>query len=171
MGYIVFVTYDTDAERKRIDYLLDRWSSQAFVKKLRGTVLYIETDNAQEFLEELFSRLEGNAGEKVEVYSAEKIQSKIEAKRKTLEHTINEERKIVERFIDYLFSKTNAGYSHSENGTKVYNVYTRKGRATIKATIEGDDRTRVHLEIEGYGDAVDFLAERIDEELKLFAGG
>ena len=170
MGYIVFVTYDTDAERKRIDYLLDKWSSQAIVKKPRGTVFYIEADNMQEFLEELFSKLEGNAEKKVEVYFAKKVENRVEANKRTLEYTINEEKKVVERFIDYLLSKMNAGSSHSENEAKVYSVYTRKGRATIRATIDGNSRTRVVIEIEGYGDAVDFLAERIDEELKLFAG-
>ncbi len=170
MGYIIFVAYDNDAERKRIDYLLDKWSAQATLKKPRGTVFYIETDDIQEFLEELFSRLEGNAGEKVEVYSAKRVKSRIEAKRKTLEYTINEERKVIERFIDYLLSKMNASYSRSENGAKVYSAYTRKGRATIKATISGDGKTKVRLEIEGYGDVVNFLAERIDEELRLFAG-
>ena len=171
MGYIVFVTYDNDAERKRIDYLLDKWSSRATVKKPRGAVFYIETDDTQEFLEELFSRLEGNAEEKVEVYSARRVEKGVEAKRRALEYTIAEERKVVERFIDYLLSKMNAGYSHSENEAKVYGVYTRKGRATIRAILDGNGRTKVTLEIEGYGDVVDFLAERIDEELRLFAGG
>lgn len=171
MGYVIFVTYDNDAERKRIDYLLDKWSSQATIKKPRGMVFYIETDEPQEFLEELFSRLEGNAGKKIEVYSAKRVETRIKAKRRTLEYTIDEEGKVVERFIDYLLSKMNAGYSRSENGSKVYSVYTRKGRATIRVTIEGNGRTKVTMEIEGYGDAVDFLAERIYEELKLFAGG
>ncbi|AIU70306.1 hypothetical protein TEU_08170 [Thermococcus eurythermalis] len=171
MGYIIFVTYDNDAERKRIDYLLDKWSSQATLKKPRGTVFYIETDNTRDFLEELFSRLEGNAEEKVEVYYAKKVESNVKARRRVLEYTINEEKKVVEKFIDYLLSKINSSYSHSEDDTKIYNVYTRKGRATIRATIHGDRRTRTSLEIEGYGDVVDFLAERIDEELKLFAGG
>ena len=170
MGYILFVAYDSDAERKRIDYLLDKWSSQAIVKKPRGLVFYIDTENPQEFLEELFSKLEGNVEGKVEIYEAREVQRKIEARKRNLNYRIQEEKKVVERFVDYLLSKMNATHSHSENGVRVYSVYTRKGRGTIKVSIEGNGKTDVNVEIEGYGDVVDFLAERIDEELRLFAG-
>ncbi len=171
MGYILFVAYDSDAERKRIDYLLDKWSSRATVKKPRGMVFYIETDDAQGFLEELFSRLEGNAEEKVEVYEARGVRKTVNARRRRLEYTIDEEAKVVERFIDYLLSKMNATQVESSGEEKTYSVYTRKGRGTIRLRIRNGRQTFVFFEIEGYGDVVDFLAERIDEELKLFAGG
>ena len=171
MGYIIFVSYESDAERKRIDYLLDKWSSRAEIKKPRGMVFFIETDNSQEFLEELLSKLEGNAEEKVEVYRVEGVVKKVEAKKRALQYTINEERKVVERFVEYLLSKLNASYAYSDAIARVYNVYTRKGRGVVKVILRGDGRTTVVLEIEGYGDVVDFLAEKIDEELRLFAGG
>jgi len=170
MGYIVFVAYDNDAERKRVDYILEKWSSRADIRKPRGLVFYIEVDDVEEFLEELFSRLEGNVRDKVEVYRAERLSETVEARRRSLEYLIDEERKVVERFMGYLLSKLNASLLRSEGGTKVYNVYTRKGRGTLRVTIEGDRRTRVSVDVEGYGDVVDFLAERIDDELKLFAG-
>ena len=170
MGYIVFVAYDNDAERKRVDYLLEKWSSRADIRKPRGLVFYIEADDVEGFLEELFSRLEGNVRDKVEVYRAERLSETVEARRRSLEYLIDEERKVVERFMGYLLSKLNASLLRSEGGTKVYNVYTRKGRGTLRVTIEGDRRTRVSVDVEGYGDVVDFLAERIDDELKLFAG-
>lgn len=171
MGYIIFVAYDNDAERKRIDYLLGKWSSRATVKKPKGIVFYIETNDVQEFLEDLFSRVEGNVEEKIRVYSAKRIEKRIRAKRRILKYVVPEEKKVVERFIEYLLSKMNASYFRSENEGKVYSIYTRKGRAGISVIIEGNGRTEVTFEIESYGDAVDLLAERIDEEFKLFVGG
>ncbi|WP_010476909.1 hypothetical protein [Thermococcus zilligii] len=171
MGYIIFVSYETDAERKRIDYLLDKWSSRAVIKKPRGTVVYIEADSLTEFLEELFSRLEGDIGEKIEVYEARPLKKAVESKKRVLEYTLPEEKKVVERFIEYLLSKLNASPTGSDPIAKSFSVYTRKGRATIKVITRGDGSSQVVFEIEGFGEAVDFLAERIDEELKLFAGG
>ena len=171
MEYILFVAYDSDAERKRIDYLLDKWSERATVRKPKGLVFYMDIENPQEFLEELFSKLEGNAKEKVEVYRVKKVEKTVETRRRVLEYSINEEQKFVEKFVDYLLSKMNAGYLRNEGDTRVYSVYTRKGSATIQVTFEGSSATRVVFDIEGYGDSVDFIAERIDEELRLFAGG
>ncbi|ASJ03488.1 hypothetical protein A3L09_09555 [Thermococcus profundus] len=170
MGYIIFVGYETDAERKRIDYLLDKWSGKAVIKKPRGTVIYIETKNPTEFLEELFSKLEGNVDEKVEVYKAEPLREGVEARKKRLDYTLPEEKRIVERFVGYLLSKLNASLTSSDAVARIYNVYTRKGRATIKVIISGNGKSHVTFEIEGFGEAVDFLADRIDEELKIFAG-
>ncbi|WP_297501598.1 hypothetical protein [Thermococcus sp.] len=170
MGYILFVGYDSDAERKRIDYLLDRWAERAVIKKPRGTVFYIETENPEEFFEELFSKLEGDVEDKVEVYEAKPLKEKVRARKRTLEYTLPEEKRVVERFIDYLMSKLNAGFVGKDALAKTYSVYTRKGRAIIKVLTKGNGSSHVVFEIEGFGEAVDFLADRIDEELKLFAG-
>lgn len=170
MGYIIFVGYDTDAERKRIEYLIDKWSGRMVIKKPRGTVIYIEAEDPSEFLEELFSKLEGDVEEKVEIYEARPVRRKVETRRRRLEYSLPEEKKVVERFIDYLMSKLNAGFLGSDAISKAYSVYTRKGRATIKVLTRGNGMSHVTFEIEGFGEAVDFLAEKIDEELKLFAG-
>jgi len=171
MGYIVFVGYETDAERKRIDYLIEKWSGRAVVRKPRGAVIYLETDSPGEFLEELFSKLEGNIEEKVEVYEAKPVRKKVETRKRTLEYSLPEEKRVIERFIDYLMSKLNASFTGRNAVAKAYSVYTRKGRATIRVLTRGNGSTKVVFEIEGFGEAVDFLAGRIDEELKLFAGG
>ncbi|WP_367884216.1 hypothetical protein [Thermococcus sp. JCM 11816] len=106
----------------------------------------------QEFLEELFSKVEGNPKEKVKVYSILPLKKTIETKRKTLEYEISEDKKIVERFLEYLFSKLNASYSHSDALAKVYNAYTRKGgRATLKVVIREGEKTHVSIEVEGFG--------------------
>ena len=170
MGYIIFVGYDNDAERKRIDYLIDKWAGRLGIKKPRGYVLHIEADDPGEFLEELLSRLEGSVNEKVKVYRAEEVEDLAKAKRRTLQYRINEEKRFVERFIEYLLSKLNASYAYSDALARVYTVHTRKGRATVKVLLKGNGHTNVVFDIEGYGDVVDFLAERIDEELRLFAG-
>ncbi|WP_461864504.1 hypothetical protein [Thermococcus sp.] len=170
MKYIVFVSYETDAERKRVDYLLDKWSGRAKIKKPKGTVFMIETEEPNEFLEELLSKLSGNAPEKVEIYRVEEAVRNIEANVKILQYSIPEGARVVGKFVEYLLSKLNATYSYSDALAKVYDVYTRKGRAVIKTIIRGSETSTVIFRIEGYGDAVDFLAERIDEEMKLFAG-
>lgn len=170
MKYVVFVVYENDAERKRVDYLLEKWSEKANIQKPRGVVFLIETKEVQEFLEELYSKLEGDVEEKVEVYLVEAVVRKVEVRRRIIEYTFREERRVVEKFLDYLFSKINATYAYSDAISRVYTVYTRKGRGTIKAVLTENGETSVLLEVEGYGDVVDYLAEKIEEELRLFAG-
>lgn len=171
MNYIVLVAYENDAERKRIDYLLDKWSTKAKIKKLKSMAFFIDTDETQEFLEELFSKLEGRIDEKVKIYQAKEVEKKVEKRRHILQYRIKEEKKVVEKFVGYLLSKMNANYTYSDAMAKVYNVYTRKGGGTIRVILQGNGEMTVVFEIEGYGDVVDFLAEKMDDELKLFAGG
>ena len=171
MKYIFFTTYDSDAERKRIDYLLDKWTSRAKIRRVKGFVFVIEAENIEEFIEELFSRLEGNPKEKVEIYKAEEVWKKVEPQKKHLEYELKEDLRVVERFLNYLLSKLNASYSYSNALAKVYEVYTKKGRALIKVTLkEKKGNTIAILDVEGYGEVADFLAEKINDEMRIFAG-
>ncbi|WP_367884215.1 hypothetical protein [Thermococcus sp. JCM 11816] len=36
MGYIIVVSYESDAERKRVDYLVDKWATRIPPEKAQG---------------------------------------------------------------------------------------------------------------------------------------
>ncbi len=170
MRYLVIVRYENDAERKRVDYLLEKWSEKTSIKKPKGLIFFIDTDRPHEFLEDLFSKLEGEPERKVEVYKVEGTVRGVEKRSVELRYKIPEEKRVVERFIEYILTKFNANVLQKIGGSKVYEVPTRKGRGTVQVELKENNGTEVIITIQGYGDVVDFLSERIKEELTLFAG-
>ncbi len=167
MKYLVVVSYDDDAERKRVDYLLSKWAERAGVEKPRGMTFIIETDRDREFFEELFSKIEGNPAEKVRVFRVAEEWPELRERSVTREYRIPEEEGFVRRFLTYLCSKLGGTFGLDET----CEVYTRKGRGTIKFDLTGvGASTLVRVTVSGYGEVVDYLISRIDEELKPLAG-
>ncbi len=173
MKYILFVRYETDAERKRIDYAVERWSDRINITKPRGMAILLDADESliPDFMDDLLSRLElrelRDRG-KVQVFRAEPCSIDIEHKRRVLTYEFNVNKQAMERFLNYMLSKIGGSYEYSSEKTKVYSAYTKKGYIRIEVTL---GENRVAIALEGYGDVVNFFSARIDEEMKIFLGG
>jgi len=173
MSYILFVRYETDAERKRIDYAVERWSSRIRITKPRGMTLLLESMDERvvsEFLDDLLSRLElkelRDRG-KVMVFRAEPCSIEVEHKRKVLSYEFSVGKPAMERFLNYMISKIGGSYEYGSGETKIYSAYTKKGYIRMEVTLR---EKMVTIALEGYGDVVNFFSSRIDEEMRIFLG-
>ncbi len=172
--YVVFVSYDTDAERKRVEYLLSRWSSRIEMDRPKGinAVLRADSEEIQEFLVDLLSRLEGDPRRKVKILSGEMVEPSVEPEERILEYRLNDDARVVEKLVDYVMLKLNATPLGSIESEKRYEVYTRRGKTEVAVSLgELPGGCIVAFRISGYGGAVDFLASKIDEEFRAFTGG
>ncbi|RLI82000.1 hypothetical protein DRP04_04930 [Archaeoglobales archaeon] len=176
MEYLLILNYESDAERKRIDYTIERWRNRVSIRKPKGAVVVLKGSESEfsDFIEDLFSRLELEPNEspegKVEVYLLEKYKPVVEKKVRRLSYESTESLEIVRKFLDYLMAKLNASYEYSSGISKVYTAYTKKGQARIDVRIEKGEVTKITILIEGYGEVVDFLAGKVDYEIKTFLG-
>jgi len=160
--YLVVVNYEGDIERKRVDYLIEKWSKRGKIEKIKKTALIVDVDDIDEFIGEISSKLEGNEEEKLKLYKIEEVRKKIPKKRKTLKYEIKD-REFIEKFItEYLMAKMGGSYVSSIGNTAKYEVYTKKGKGIIRITI---NPSHAIFEIEGYGEVVNYLSEKIDEEM------
>ncbi|EHP83915.1 hypothetical protein [Methanotorris formicicus] len=164
--HLVVVNYDKDIERKRVDYLIEKWSKRGRIEKIKKTAIIVDVDDIDEFVKEISSKLEGNEEEKLKLYKIEEVKKKIPKERKILKYKIND-REFLEKFIDYLMAKMGGSYVSSIGKTAKYEIYTKKGRGIIKITLNSN----IIFEIEGYGEVVDFLSEKIDEEMSFIVKG
>jgi len=181
MELLLILNYQSDAERKRIDYAIERWKNKINIKKPKGTTILVKCDERDfnKFIEDLFSRLELDPNDpdkspknKVETYLIEKYEPEIEMKTKLLKYKTYEKREVVERFLDYLMAKINAAYEYSTEFSKIYTAYTKKGQARLELRIKcNKEKTEINILIEGYGEVVKFLSDKIDYEIKTFLGG
>lgn len=197
MEYLFTIDYSSDAERKRIDYTIERWSDRAEVRKPKGAVLLFKgsESDVDEFIEDLFSRLDLEAG-KVGIYRVEPYESTVEKQKRELAYESSERFEALQSFLNYLMSKFGASFEYSTENTSHYTAYTKKGQASIEicwlgcscgeepegAEFEEEEGLggeslespcsllRFIIRVEGYGNAVDFIAERLDEEMSIFLG-
>jgi len=177
MTYILIINYETDAERKRIDYAIERWEGRVRIWKPKGVVLMLEgsREDFNEFLEDMLSRLEFRPDDtierKVRVLEASQIETKIDKKTKRLLYETTIDSETVKRFIDYLMAKLGAAYEFSDGIFKVYSAYTKKGQVRIGLRIDTAEITTLEIQIEGYGEVVEFISGRLKNEIESFLGG
>lgn len=171
--FLLILDYETDAERKRIDYAIERWQNKLKISKPKGTIIVIDgkQERIDEFVEDLCSRLE-KSEEKVKIHRINKYDPEIEKNVKTIAYQTTEQRDFLEKFIDYLMAKLSASYEYSSKIGKVYKVYTKKGQAKLEIVLRDSEKgTDVKIAIDGYGEVVAFISDKIDNEMKTFLGG
>jgi hypothetical protein len=68
MMYLVIIDYGDDVERKRVDYVIEKWKDRGF-EKAKGIVVRTDENDIGGFIDELYSKI--SAG-RIEVYKSEK---------------------------------------------------------------------------------------------------
>ncbi len=177
MEYLFTIDYGSDAERKRIDYTIERWSDRAKIRKPKGSVLLFEGSDVNEFIEDLYSRLDSDAW-RVKAYRLEPYEPAIEKQKRKLIYESSDHFESIQSFLNYLMSKIGANFECSNENASIYTVCTKKGQSKIEIRWAGctcDDREkeksiRFVISVEGYGNVVDFIASRVDEEMSIFLG-
>jgi len=172
MQHLLILDYRTDAERKRLDYLIGKWGARpgVSVTKPRGVVVLFEGDGLEGFVEDVRSRQESGADPPA-VYSLEESSPEIARTEKRLEFYTARSVETVTDFVSYLMAKQGAGFDYSQGGRLVYTARTRKGNARVAILVEGGKKTRCLIAVDGYGDAADYVAGRIQDEMSVFLGG
>ena len=171
--FLLTLDYESDAERKRIDYAIERWQNKLKISKPKGTIVVIDgkPDKIDEFIEDLCSRLE-KSEKKVKVHKISDYEPEIEKNIKKIEYHTKEQRDFIEKFIDYLMAKISASFEYKSKIGKVYKLYTKKGQAKLEIILrDGSEGTDITIAIDGYGDVVDFIKNKIDNEMSTFLGG
>ena len=161
------IDYQSDAERKRIDYAIERWKDKCDVRKPKGMVLHFGGGNIDDFLDDLYSRL-SLGKESVHVFSGESYSPSITEQIEHLSYTTSMDLIVVSKFLNYIVNKIGASYDGETSGVKKYTAYTKKGQVGIDISLKNQDKTNIDIVIRGYGDAVLFISNRIEKELKVF---
>lgn len=172
MQHLLILDYRTDAERKRLDYLIGKWGARPgiSVTKPRGVTVLFDGDGLEEFVEDVRSRQESGADPPA-VFALEASSPEIERIEKRLEFFTARSTGTVADFLGYLMAKQGAGFEYSKGDRQVYTARTRKGNARIEILLEGGKKTRCLVTVDGFGDAAGYVAGRIQDEMTVFLGG
>ncbi len=153
--YLIVAKYTDDAERKRIDYAIDRWKAV--------TPILFKGENVEDFVEDLYSRLSREA---VSVYSLNDVSFEIEKEELSIETALEGDLGTIRKFLGFIMAKQKGVLITETEFERTYEVSTRKGKANVAINLT--DGGRVRILISGYGDALGLIREKIESEIRYF---
>jgi hypothetical protein len=162
--YLFVVNYETDTERKRAEYLLDN-QKEGDIQPLEGMSRLASGIDVDELYDELAAKV---PEEQISTYEVDRIDTEATREQESIhEEFENVDPDRVTWAMDSILKKRKAVKQGPRNGTEIWGVYTKKGRAEISYQVRSNNESvELDVTIEGFGDAPGFLEEFIQDELQ-----
>ena len=164
---MLIARYEGEAERKRLEYVLDRFKNRVTAEKPSGAVWIIDGEPSvvRELLEEVLSRI---PGERVRVYRLGDPGVVVEEKRGVLEVHTDLPPGEAWGAVGLALARLRGSLVSEVGGERVYTVRPRGGYARVRVRVlPGGGGSRVRLVVEGYGSGFQRLLQSLEEELGL----
>ena len=166
--YLILAKYSDEAERKRIEYAIERWGKEMKLGRSDGVSIIVDEENekVKEFLDDLYSR---TSKDKVRIYSLGEASFELEEKEEHLRTELEGSLETVEKFIGFILAKQNALIQPTTSSGKLYQVSTKKGNAEILTRLKAENnKVTVDIRVRGYGNAPELIFNKINNEIKFF---
>lgn len=167
--YLVTCQYESDSERKRIEYVFSKYESGiGGIDKITGTSRIVSDEDAESIISDLYLR---TAPENISLYKLSETDLKDKLGSREITIQLPGKKDTIESFVSYLLAQRKAIYKKSVNdNVKIYTSTTRKGYAEIKVGIhEKDGNVRISIEINAEEPNLSYLYEHFNKELNTFA--
>ncbi|QGA84378.1 Uncharacterized protein LC1Hm_4043 (plasmid) [Halomicrobium sp. LC1Hm] len=163
--YLVVVDYEDERERKRAEYLLDNWEDGT-IESLDGMSRVVRGVDIDELYDQLAAKV---PEDELSAYELNRVDTEATQVQATIDETFDDvEADRVEWAMESIMKKRKAvDQGSTAEGESLWAVYTKKGRAEIRYDIRQQEQStiRLHIVIDGFGDAPEFLREFIQEEI------
>ncbi|MFA4957497.1 MAG: hypothetical protein WC556_11065 [Candidatus Methanoperedens sp.] len=166
--YLILAKYSDEAERKRIEYAMERWGKEMKLGRPDGISIIVDEENEKvmEFVDDLYSR---TSRDKVKIYKLSEASFELEEKEVQIKAELDGGLETVDKLIGFILAKLNAFFQREIPSGKLYKVSTKKGQAEISTRLTvSNNKVMVDIRINGYGDAPDLIYNKINNELKYF---
>ncbi len=165
---MLIVRYGGEAERKRLEYVLERFKDRVKTVKPGGSVVLIDGDreDVKFLLEELFSRL---PRENVALYKLSEPDVEVEERRRVLEVEARSPVEEVWGAISLIMARLKGSLVSEVRGSREYVVRPRGGYARVRIHVSpvSGGGSLVRVVVEGYGSGFDRVVSGLVDELGL----
>jgi len=162
--YQIIVEYQSDAERKRIEYIFSKYGGK--IHRPKGYVVNVENDIYEEVLHALLAK---HSPGKVTSYKLEAQDFDFPLIQRTMVYTFNKTISDVSSFLSYLISRRR-GVLIDSSVYDLYEIYTRKGRVELRTRVESNEKSTLNLTLNGTLESVEFVRSEFEEELQTYGG-
>jgi len=163
--YLVIVELSGDADRKRLDYMMEKWEGLLKLRKLCSGVFIVAGSSADviKFFDDLLSRF---SGDKVEIFKLSEPDISLEPLTLEALYEVTHLTGDVWSVIDFIMAKLKGALISSVGTSRTYRVKGRPGEVEVSFSLyERDGRRLVKVEVRGYGKAVPSVFNKISNEL------
>lgn len=163
--YLYTIQYEEEAERKRVEYLLNNWE-EGEINTPNGLSRIVEGVDNEELYQQLVTKI---PEDQVGVYHLQPTQLEVDPETIIVEQEIAASLDAVETFIEYVLSKKKAVLQSGARNE--YEMYTKKGRAEVTYNIQtgGSNNVDVTIKVTGIPPAPGFLSDFFRTELQDYA--
>jgi hypothetical protein len=99
---MIISRYTSDSERKRIEYIFEKFKDISKISKPEGMVNFVDSEDLDDILRELYSRI---PKENIEIYKIDKIEMEIEKEHREIKLILPEKKEVIEKFIGFMMAK------------------------------------------------------------------
>ena len=163
--YLVEVRYTSEAERKRLEYLLSRFGKS--VSRPTGYTFYVNEDVYEGLTSELGAKF---PYDNISVYKIERKELEVPIESQRLNFSFDKKTSEVMPFISYLISKRRGVLTMSKGEIEDYEIYFRKGRVELTISHKDDPLSKIMLIVKGSKEATDMITKELEEALTIFGG-
>ena len=168
--YLVEVLYASDAERKRAEYVIDRYRGRLSIRRPRGMLLIVEADagSVEALARELAERLGPG---RVKVYRLEPRSVGLEAEEVRVEARLRLSPPEALGAMAAIMARLRGALVGTSGGERLYRLSMRGGIVEARvAVVEYDNGTRVVVRLRGLGRPLERAVRRVVEEFSLLGG-
>ncbi len=171
MRFLVWVRYRSDADRKRVESVVERFSDKLRFVKTGGVVYVVEAVDegvARAFIEELYAKLGGV----VRAYKLSDLEYVPKLERERISYSFNTSVERVWGYIEAFMARYRGVLVSETKRGRRYSVYVRgEGEVSVDTSVfERGGEAIASFEFEGYGRAPATLRDRVDEYMRLLGG-
>lgn len=162
--YLVVLDYADEAERKRVEYLLNNREDTA-VSPLRGYVRLVETDDLQELYEDLSAKVDHI--DNLSIHQLEDVDATPSETYLDFDVTTDVDEERIDWLFESLMNKRDASPTETD---RMYVMSTRKGtaRCWYEITDNPDGGVTVTVNTAGYGEAPRAAYSFLQDEMEGF---
>ena len=160
--HLILATYDDDAERKKIEYLIAKYGA----RRVKDVVIEVDDSVFEPFAKELFGRI---PEEKIKIYTVSEKKIRVERIKEEIKETFDADIETVKQFVNYLIVRRRGNYRGRLSGFDRYRLHTKKGLTEISLRYyEEAGNTRLWLIIEGSSEGVKMMKEEMEKEFESY---
>lgn len=169
--YLITAKYRDDPERKRIEYVLEKWSQALSVAKLKDIAVIVDSEADEHLVADLVKDLYSRSSpDSVKLYRIEPTSPGIEQEAMEIPpFTLREKAEAADRILGFIMARQKAIRKPgvAEPMLRTYEVTSKKGKAEVMTwVVEKEGAVEIHVRITGFGPVVSYLHSKLTDELK-----
>ncbi len=165
--YLLIVRYGDDAERKRLEYILERFRERIRAVKPSGAVWIIDGSprDVEVFMEELLARV---PRDRVELYKLEEPDLRVEERKSRIEVETGMSEGEALGAVGLVIARLRGALLSEIGGVREYVLRPRGGYARVRVKVlPRSEGSVVRIDVSGYGSGFYRIINNLLDELSL----